>query len=124
MVVYRISPYASFIENRLFPGVIQHGVFHRLTGEVLEPGERIRSLLLKVKTDNQISLTEETLNGFGDDGNQLRQLIETEFLIPVGYEPLTPFVNQYVARPIQNPALSYKSEDGQVLLVTTSMAQH
>jgi hypothetical protein len=95
-----------------------------LTGEVLEPGDRIRSLLLTVKTDNQISLTEETLNGFGDDGNQLRQLIEKEFLIRVGYEPLTPFVNQYVARPIQNPALSYISEDGQVLLVRTSMAQH
>jgi hypothetical protein len=124
MVPYRLSPYISFIENRLFPGVIQNGVCHRLTGEVLEPGDRIRSLLLTLKTDNQISLTEETLNGFGDDGNQLKQLIEKEFLIPVGYEALTPFVNQYVARPIQNPALSYKSEDGQVLLVRTSMSQH
>ncbi len=124
MVPYRISPYLNFIENRLFPGVIQHGVSHRLTGEVLEPGERVRSLLLAVKTGNRISLSEENLNSFGEDGGQLKQLIEKQFLIPDGYDPLTPFVNQYVARPIQNPALAYHSKDGAVLLVRTSMAQH
>src|SRR6185503_13328031 len=124
MVVYRISPYVSFIENRLFPGFIQHGVFHRLTGEVLEPGERVRSLLLAAQKANQISLTEEMFNGFGGDGLQLRQLIEKEFLITVGHDPLIPFVSQYVARPIQNPALTFTSEHGEVLLVRTSMAQH
>jgi hypothetical protein len=124
MTPYRISPYLSFIENRLFPGVIQHGVSHRLTGEVLEPGERVRSLLLAMQTGNRISLSEENLNGLGEDGAQLKQLIEKEFLIPDGYDPLTRFLNHYVVRPIQNPALTFKSKDGEVLLVRTSMAQH
>jgi len=124
MVAYLISPYLSFIENRLFPGFIQYGVFHRLTGEVLEPGERVRSLLLAAQTGNQISLTEEMLNAFGGDGIQLRQLIEKEFLITAGHDPLIPFVSQYVTRPIQNPALTFKSELGENLLVRTSMAQH
>jgi hypothetical protein len=121
---YKISPYLSFIENRLFHGVVQHGVSHRLTGEVLELGERVRSLLLAIQTGNRISLSEENLNSFGEDAGQLRQLIEKEFLIPDGYDPLTPFMNQYVVRPIQNPALAYHSQDGDVLLVRTSMAHH
>jgi hypothetical protein len=121
---YKISPYLSFIENRLFHGVVQHGVSHRLTGEVLELGERVRSLLLAIQTGNRISLSEENLNSFGEDAGQLKQLIEKEFLIPDGYDPLTPFMNQYVVRPIQNPALAYHSQDGDVLLVRTSMAHH
>jgi hypothetical protein len=124
MVAYRISPYITFIENRLFPGVIQHGVSHRLTGEVLEPGDRVRSLLLALQTANRISLSEENLNSFGGDGAQLKQLIEREFLIPDGYDPLTRFVNHYVTRPIQNPALTFNSEHGEIFLVRTSMAQH
>ena len=121
MISYRISPYVSFIENRLIPGVIQHGVSHRLTGEVLEPGERVRSLLLAIQSGSLISLSAENLNSLGDDGRQLQQLIEKEFLIPDGHDPLTRFVNHYVVRPIQNPALVYRSEDGVVWLVRTSM---
>ncbi len=124
MTSYKLSPYVNFIENRLFPGVIQHGVFHRLSGEVLEPGEKVRSILLAVKTVNRISLTEENLLSFGADGYQLKNLIEKEFLIPDGYDPLTPFVEQYVSRPIQNPGLTYHANNGEVLLVRTSMAHH
>ena len=124
MLPYRLSPYVNFIENRLFPGVIQHGVFHRLTGDVLEPGEGVRSLLLAIPTGNSLLLNKEILNSSGPDGAQLIQLIEKEFLIPVGYDPLTPFVNQYAARPIQSPALTYKSGKGDVWLVRTSMAHH
>jgi SAM-dependent methyltransferase len=124
MVPYRISPYINFIENRLFPGVIQHGISHRLTGEVFEPGERVRALLLAAQTVSPISLSEENLNSFGADGRQLKQLIEKEFLIPDDYEPLTAFVKRYVARPIQNPALTYRSQDGAAWLVRTSMAHH
>ena len=123
MVPYRLSPYINFIENRLFPGVIQHGVSHRLTGEVFEPGERTRALLLAMQA-NRISLSPENLNSLGEDGRPLKQLLEREFLIPDGYDPLTGFLNHYVARPIQNPALLYHSEDGAVWLVRTSMAHH
>src|SRR6476469_7373411 len=122
MIPYRISPYLYFVESRLVPGVIQHGVAHRLTGEVLEPGERVRSVLLSMQTGNRISLSEEHLNGFGEDGRQLKQLIEREFLIPDGYDPLVRFLNQYVARPIQNPALTYRSTEGNIHLVRTSLS--
>lgn len=124
MVPYRISPYINFIENRLFPGVIQHGISHRLTGEVFEPGERVRSLLRAIQMGSRISLSEENLNSFGTDGKQLKQLREKGFLIPDSYDPLTPFVNHYVARPIQNPALAYHAPDGTIFLVRTSMARH
>src|SRR6185295_18824032 len=122
MISYRLSPYVNFIENRLIPGVIQHGVSHRLTGEVLEPGERIRSLLLVTQTGSPISLSEENLNSFCDDGRQLKQLIEKEFLIRDGYDPLTSYLNHYVARPIQNPTLVYRSQDGAHRMVRKSMA--
>jgi hypothetical protein len=124
MALYRISPYVTFIENRLFPGVIQYGVSHRLTGEVLEPDETVRALLLGLQTGNSISLDEETLNSSDQAAAQLRQLIEKEFLISDGYDPLSPFANQLVARPIQNPAVTYKSAEGEIWLVQTSMAQH
>ncbi len=124
MVPYKISPYINFIENRLFPGVVQHGISHRLTGEVVEPNERVHSLLLAGKMGSQISLSEENLHSLGADGGQLKTLIEREFLIRDDYDPLTPFVNWYVARPIQNPALTYRSQDGVVWLVRTSMAHH
>ena len=124
MISYRISPYVNFIESRLIPDFIQHGVSHRLTGEVLEPGERARFLLLTLQTGNRLSLNDEALNRFGDEGHQLKQLLEKDFLIPDGYDPLARFVNHYVARPIQNPALAYHAKGGNVLLVRTSMAHH
>lgn len=123
MVPYRVSPYITFIENRLFPSVIQYGVSHRLTGEVFEPGERVRSLLWAMQT-NRISLSQESLNSLGESGGPLQLLIEKEFLIPDGYDPLTRFLDHYVVRPIQNPALLYHSENGAAWLVRMSMAQH
>ncbi len=121
MVSYRLSPYISFVENRLTPGVTQYGVSHRLTGEVLEPGEKIRSLLLGLQTGNSISLSDENLNSFGEEGRQLQQLIENDFLIPAASDPLLRLMNHWVARPIQNPALIYRSDDGSNWMVRTSM---
>lgn len=123
MISYKLSPYVSFVENRLIPGVIHHGVSHRLTGEVLEPDERIRSLLLTLQTGNSISLNDENLNSFGEDGRQLQQLIQNDFLIPAAEDPIIRFINHYVARPIQNPALVYSSDDGSVWMVRTSMTR-
>lgn len=122
MTPYRISPYAYFVESRLIPSVPQYGVAHRLTGEVLEPGVRVRAVLLSMQNGSRVSLSEEDLNGFGEDGRQLKQLIEREFLISDGYDPLPRFVNQYAARPIQNPALTYRSKDGNIHLVRTSLS--
>jgi hypothetical protein len=121
MISYRLSPYVSFVENRLIPGVLQHGVSHRLTGDVAEPGERIRSLLLTMQAGTPVSLSDESLNSLGEEGAHLKQLIENDFLIPDGHDPLARFLNHYVARPIQNPALVYRGADGSLCIARTSM---
>ena len=100
MPTYRINPYISFIENRLFPGAVQRAVFHRLTGEIIE---------------------HDFTNRLTADEVELRQLIHSGFLIPEGYDPLAPLLDHYVARPIQNPALIYRSATGEWILVRTSM---
>lgn len=94
MPTYGISPYISFVESRLIPGVVQHAAFHRLTGEIIEPGA---------------------------EGFPQQHLIQREFLIPAGYDPLAPLLDHYVTRPIQNPAIAYRSKTGEWILVRTSM---
>ena len=121
MPIYGINPYISFIENRLFPGVVQHAVFHRLTGEIIEPGESIRTVLSAVGPGRQISLSNDDLHDLSGDAVQLRNLVEKEFLIPQGYDPLASLIDYYVARPIQNPAVAYRSKTGEWILVRTSM---
>lgn len=123
MPTYGINPYISFVESRLLPGFVQRAVFHRLTGEIVEPNERVHDLLLAMKPGNQISLSEAQLNGLGEDGSQLRQLLQKEFLIPAGYDPLAPLLDYYVGRPIQNPAVAFRSKTGEWILVRTSMQQ-
>ena len=121
MFTYRLNPYISFIENRLFPGVVQRAVFHRLTGEILEPGEMVRSQLVAARSGGPISLAGVDLNRGA--GLQLRQLIQREFLIPEGYDPLASLLDCYVARPMQNPAVAYRSKIGKWVLVRTSMEE-
>src|SRR6187399_1327954 len=123
MLTYRLNPYISFIENRLFPDVVQHAVFHRLTGEILEPGEAVRNLLIAAKSGDPISLNGDVLSSLSGDGAQLRQLIQREFLIAEGYDPLASLLDGYVARPIQNPAIAYLSKTGDWVLVRTSMEE-
>jgi SAM-dependent methyltransferase len=121
MTQYRINPYISFVESRLFPEFIQYAVFHRLTGELLEPIDAIRSLMHAVKSGNLVSLTDADLDQWGALGSQIRELIRKEFLIPGNYDPLTLLREHYVARPIQNPALIYRSRAEEWMLVRTSM---
>ena len=121
MPTYGLSPYISFVESRLFPRVIQHAVFHRLTGELLEPGEPVRALLLAIKSGHRISLSEDEINGLSGDGLQLKQLIQREFLIAESYDPFAPLLDYYVARPIQNPAVAYRSTSEEWIVVRTSM---
>ncbi|HEX7332286.1 MAG TPA: SAM-dependent methyltransferase [Pyrinomonadaceae bacterium] len=102
MPTYRINPYASFIENRLFPGAIQRAVFHRLTGAIIE---------------------HDFTSRLSADEMQVRQLIQSGILITPDYDPLAPLLDWYVARPIQNPALMYRSKTGEWMLVRTSMMQ-
>jgi SAM-dependent methyltransferase len=98
MPAYSLNPYVSFIENRLTPGVVQRAMFHRLTGEILEYDSTLRA-----------------------DSPEVGRMVQRGFVIPEGYDPLAPFLDQYVARPVQNPALAYRSKTGEWILVRTSM---
>src|ERR1051325_3924 len=116
MLTYSLNPYVSFVESRLFPGFVQYAVFHRLTGELFEPSERVREALLALKSDIHIPFN-------GDDGAELRHLIQKQFLVAEGFDPLAPLRDCYVTRPIQNPAVAYRAHSGEWTLVRTSM-QH
>src|ERR1041385_2511027 len=119
MVTYAINPYVSFVESRLFPGFVQYAVFHRLTGELFEPSERVREVLLAIKSNSNVSPN-------GDDDNsriELQHLIQNQFLVSEDFDALAPLVDCYVTRPIQNPAVAYRSHTGEWKLVRTSM-QH
>ncbi len=123
MPSYGINPYISFVESRLLPGVVQRAVFHRLTGELLEPNESVRDLLFSISSGRRSLLGEDEFNVQSEDGHQVRQLIQREFLILEDYDPLIPLLDHYVTRPIQNPAVAYRSKTGEWILVRTSM-QH
>jgi len=126
MTLYKISPYAHIIENRLIPGVIHYGIFHQFTGYVIEPRESVKRLLLATRMGTNVSLSEDDLVNLGDDGAQLRELINERFLIPTDEDPFDSFpslMEQFVVRPMQNPALAYRDKSGDIQLVGTSMAQ-
>ncbi len=123
MVSYTLSPYVNFIESHLIPNASQYAVVHRLTGEVCEPGERVRSLLFAARLGNRVSFSSEDLDNLGEDGRQIRELIDREFLVPDGYDVLSSFLDQYAVRPLQNPAVAYRSETGEMRLVRVSMAE-
>lgn len=119
MVTYQLNPYISFVESRLVPKFVQRAIFHRLTGELVEPGESVYSRMLAAERESRISLSVDDFNNA--DGVQLRQLIQRGFLIPEGYDALAPLLDRYVTRPIQNPAVAYRSNTGEWVLVRTSM---
>lgn len=122
MPTYLLNPYLSFVESRLFPGVVQYAVFHRLTGEIFEPSENVRNWLLEIKSNGRASLNENEFNRLREHP-EVSHLIQNQFLIPEGFDPLAPLLDYFVARPIQNPALAYRSKDGEVILVRTTMDQ-
>ena len=66
-------------------------------------------------------LSESDLDKLGESGNELRQLVHHEFLIAENHDPLSPFADHFVTRPIQNPAVAYRSMDEDWILVRTSM---
>lgn len=126
MTLYKISPHAHILENRLLPSTIQYGIFHQLTGYVIEPRESVKVLLFATRMGSNVSIGEHDLDKLGDDGAQLRELIVERFLIPGSEDPFDSFpslLEQFVVRPMQNPALTYRDENGEIKLVCTSMAQ-
>jgi len=121
MFSYSLNPFISFVESRLVPGFVQHAVFHRLTGDLLEPSETVRSRLCSTRSGSQILLSENDLNSV--HGVEWSQLIQKQFLIPEAYDILAPLIDHHVTRPIQNPAVAYRSKTGEWVLVRTSMEE-
>jgi SAM-dependent methyltransferase len=83
-------------------------------------------LLLATRMGTNVSLGEQDLEQLGDDGAQLRELIEERFLIPFAQDPFDSaesLLEQFVVRPLQSPAVAYRDESGEIRLVSTSMAQ-
>jgi hypothetical protein len=117
---YRFSPYVHLIENHLIPNRIQYAIFHALTGEMIVAGDVVQRLL---RGGSAVSLSDDEWS----DPTQaiaLKNLVLTQFLIPEIYDPLTPFMDQFVVLPIQNPAIAYNLDGEDWLLVRTSMAQY
>lgn len=126
MTLYKLSPHAHILENRLFPNTIQYGIFHQLTGYVIEPRESVRALLVAARMGANFSLSDNEFAKLGDDGPQLRELIRERILIPVEDDPFgsfESFLDQLVIRPMQNPAVAYRDDSGEIRLVRTSMVQ-
>jgi SAM-dependent methyltransferase len=111
------------VGNHIFPKIVQYGVFHRLTGEVIEPLPSVRTLLLALKMGSPVSFCDDDLVRMGHDGQQLKMLIEKELLVTEDHDLLASFLDQYMVRPAQNPAVSYRSRTGELIVVRTSMAQ-
>lgn len=114
MPTYSLNPYISFIENRLFAGVVQRAIFHRLTGVIIETSDKLHDGFLSIRSANGILLNEA-------EADNVRHLIEDHLLIPEGFDPLAPLLAHYVTRPIQNPAVAYRSHTGEWTVVRTSM---
>lgn len=123
MTTYRLSPFATLVESHLFAAAAQHAVFHRLTGQLLELEPPALGFLEGLTRGKGFSLDPDQLNDLGELGPLVRKLIEFELVIPVGVDPLAPFVDYYVGRPMQNPALTYRNEMGKVSVVSISMAE-
>ena len=123
MALYQLSPYVHFVENRLLPNTIQYGIFHQLTGYIIEPRESVRAMLFAVRLGKGLSLADEDLEKLAADGAQIRELIEQRILISFDDDPLAAFLDHVVVRPVQNPALVYRHESGEIKLVRTSMSR-
>ncbi len=124
MTTYRLSPFGTLIESHLFATAVQYAVFHRLTGDLLELEPSVLAFLQALKQGKAFSVDPEQLNQLGESGHQIQKLIDLELLIPPDIDPLAPFVDYYVGRPMQNPAVTYRHETGQVLEVSLSMAEY
>jgi len=126
MTLYKISPHVHIIESRLRPGNIHYGVFHQLTGYVIEPRGNVNGLLFAARMGTNVSLSEDDFDKLGDDGAQLKELIKEKFLIPSDEDPFASFeslLEQFVVRPMQNPAIAYCDKSGEIKLVRTSMTK-
>lgn len=122
MAFYHLSPYATFVDSRLTQ-VPQFAVFHRLTGELVETTESIRSVLTVIKGGPPLSFAPEDVTRTGDAGPQVQRMIKRRLLVDGDTDVWTTLSDHLVVRPLQNPAVTYVSEDARTILVRISMAE-
>jgi len=120
---YKLNPFATFVESRLIHSAPEYAVFHRLTGQLIQLEPAVRSLLNAVKNGSPLSVSPEQLARLRATGHQIGKLIDLELLISEGHDPLVLVVDHYVNRPLQNPAITFQSETGEVWVVSISMAE-
>lgn len=114
----------GFIASHLIAGASQYAVFHRLTGEVVEPGPAVLSLLHAMEMGQGVAFNgQDDLEALGEDGRQISRLIDKEFLMPLQHDALASFVDYYLVRPLQNPAITFQPETGGTIVVRVSMAE-
>lgn len=123
MRVYKLNPFATFVESHLVAGATEYAIFHRLTGRLLKLQPAVRAFLQPIALGTPLSLVPEQLSQFGEAGQQVRKLIDLEVLLPEGQDPFSSIVDYYVNQPLQNPAVTYEDETGEVVLVSISMAE-
>jgi phospholipid N-methyltransferase len=124
MTTYRLSPFATLIESHLFAEATQYAVFHRLTGQLLEIEPPVLAFAQALTQGKGFSLDPDQISDLGEMGPPVRALIEFQLAIPVDVDPLAPFVDYYLGRPMQNPAVTWRSETGAVSVASISMAEH
>jgi len=124
MTTYRLSPFATLIESHLFAEATQYAVFHRLTGQLLELEPPVLAFVQALAQGKAFSVNPDQIDDLGEMGPPVRTLIEFRLGVPVDADPLLPFVDYYVGRPMQNPAVTYRTETGALSVVSISMTEH
>ena len=120
---YVLSPYVHPIESHLAPESVRYAVFHQLTGEVFEMTGNVRNLVWAARLGTKIAFDPQDLKSMGELGTTVSQLIEEQFFLDENTDPFVSFLDHYAVRPIQNPAVTYRSESGELMVVRMSMAK-
>ena len=119
---FKLSPFSTVVENRLFPGTVEYGICHLLTGNVLPASPELVTLVKKLAAGTPLVLNEQTM----EQGKQglLSLLLKAHYIIDEQSDPLQPFYSYLLVRPRQNPAVSYQLKHGETKVVRTSMLEH
>ena len=121
MPTFRLTPYATFLENRLFPHTVQYGIFHQLTGVSLAVSPELRSLLEKMQAGRELVCDDEELQR--RKGTELCELIDHQLLVPPDHDAFAGFEDYLVVRPKQNPAVFYRTSTGTITAIRIPLSQ-
>ena len=81
MTAYKLSPYLVTIENRLTRGPIQYGLFHRLSGEIVEFTPSLQMFVTAVRKQGGVQLDLAQLENQPVPNTEFVNLIHLGFLI-------------------------------------------